>query len=119
MHRFNWTTILVVTDVRPTILAVTGAVHQAMITMLRSNLTLVKIDGSDPQVDYVDIMRKLHLQTRGQLVAYKSLLEVEGTQIQKSILIALAIRSRHSLFAVILYITSGGTLRKLLVCMYF
>ena len=66
MHRYNWTTVLVVSDERPTILPIAKTVQRAATVMLNSTVTLVKVDGFNPHTDYLHIMREINRQTRGQ-----------------------------------------------------
>ena len=66
MQRFNWTTVLIVSGFRnPTTLAIAEGVQRAATIMLNASITLVKVD-IDPQTDYLQIMREVNLQTRGQ-----------------------------------------------------
>ena len=59
--------MLVVADIRnPTILTVAKTTQRLTTVMLNSNVTLVKVDGFNPQTDFLQIMKEVNLQTRGQ-----------------------------------------------------
>ena len=69
LRRFNWTTVTIVVDAyRNSLFDIMAQIMQGSISaLLKSKISLIKMDGVSPATDYHSLLKEINKQTRGNV----------------------------------------------------